>query len=147
LNAVSPPRETSPVVPASAVVLPPILLDQGLPWQVAAALSQLGLSAHAVGDPGAPQEGSDDETNITWCADKGAILVTNDRGRKDKTILRHLNTHHVHAVFVYKDLRDADPYHLARALLNAADTLADWASRPRGLIHHRLKATGRLESR
>jgi hypothetical protein len=128
-------------------LLPPILLDQGLPWQVAASLSDLGLTAHAVGDAGAPAEGSADEVNIRWCADNGAILVTNDRGKKDKTILSHLNSHHVHAVFVYKDLRGAEPADLMRALLNAAEALADLVARPRGLVHHRLKPSGRLEPR
>jgi predicted nuclease of predicted toxin-antitoxin system len=128
-------------------MLPPILLDQGLPWRVAASLRELGIDALAVGDPGAPPEGSDDETNIRFCKDEGRVLVTNDRGRKDKQILVHLQANRVHAVFVYKDLREAEPYALARALLDAAEAMADRVGRSRGLLSDRLKPTGRLEPR
>jgi hypothetical protein len=128
-------------------MLPPILLDQGLPWQVAAGLRVLGLDVTAIGEEGAPPEGSEDLVNIQWCAENGAVLVTNDRGRKDKTILTHLNTHRVGALFVYKDLRAAEPYELARALLNASERLAALVARPQGRVHHRLKPTGRLEPR
>jgi hypothetical protein len=74
------------------------------------------------------------------------LLVTNDRGKKDRVILGLLNQHHVHALFVYDDLRAAPPHHLLRALLSAEAAL-DQAAGHRGLIAARLKPTGRIESR
>lgn len=125
----------------------PILVDEGLPWQIAAAFVALGLTAHAVGDDGAPTKGSSDQDNVKWCATHGAILVTNDRGRKDRTIVDHLATHHVHALFILKDLRTADAHHLARALLAAEAALDDRASRSKGLIRARLRPNGGLDNR
>jgi hypothetical protein len=128
-------------------VLPAILLDQGLPWQVAEALRALDLPANAIGDGIAPPEGSSDETNIQWCAQNDVVLITNDLGSKDKTIYRHLTTHHVHAVFIFKDLRAAEPYELARALLNSAQRLGEMTATGKGLVHHRLRRGGGLEKR
>lgn len=125
----------------------PLLLDEGLPHRVASALSQLGWDVRAVGHDDAPPRSSSDEVNCRWCADRGAILVTNDRGRKDRVILDLLAQHHVHALFIHDDLRAAELHDLARALLNAEKALVDRASRPRGLIHHRLMPTGRINPR
>ena len=97
----------------------PILIDEGLPEQVAAALRCLSLDVQAVGDAGAPPKESEDDVNVEWCKARAAVLVTNDRGRKERIILRLLSQHHVGAIFVYKDLRAAPPQALARALLNA----------------------------
>lgn len=124
-----------------------LLLDEGLPAGVAAALRAVEIDALAIGDAGAPLKSSLDETNITWCAQQSRLLVTNDRGKKDRVILGLLNQHHVHAVFVYNDLRAAPPHHLLRALLIAETALDEQAARPRGLIAARLKRTGRLEPR
>jgi hypothetical protein len=73
------------------------------------------------------------------------VLVTNDRGKKDRVILDLLNEHHVHAVFVYDDLRAAAPHHLLRALL-CAEAALDQGAQKRGLIAARLKPSGRIES-
>jgi hypothetical protein len=125
----------------------PLLFDEGLPAQIAEALRTLELDAQAIGDPGAPPRGSDDEDNIKWCKAHGAILVTNDRGKKDKTILDHLASYHVHAIFVHADLRAAEPHRLASALLHAEGKIDDLASSARGLIRHRLRTAGGLEKR
>lgn len=126
----------------------PLLIDEGLPGQAAAAaLRELGLKAHAVGDAGAPPKRSSDEVNVAWCADREAVLVTHDRGRKDRVILRLLAQHHVHAVFVYRDLRVAPPHEFARALLNAESEMEALAGRRRGLLHHRLRPSGHLAKR
>jgi hypothetical protein len=126
-----------------------LLFDQGLPWQVAAALRAVDLVAHAVGDDDGdvPARGSSDEVNVTWCAVRGAVLVTNDRGKKDKTIFNYLATHHVHAIFVHDELRSADPHRLLRAILLAEDEMDQLARRPHGLIQRRLRPSGKLEKR
>ena len=125
-----------------------LLFDQGLPWQVAAALRAVDLVASAVGEAGdVPREDSTDAANIAWCAARGAVLVTNDRGKRDKTIFHHLATHHVHAIFVHDDLRSADPHRLLRAVLLAEDEMDQLAQRPHGLIQRRLRPSGKLEKR
>lgn len=124
----------------------PLLIDEGLPDQVATALAALGLDVLAVGQDDAPPKRSDDEVNVAWCKERGAVLVTNDRGRKEPIILESLRTHHVGAIFVYKDLRAAPAHHLARALLRAEQGIVDHTAR-RKLLHHRLMPTGRLDSR
>jgi hypothetical protein len=78
-------------------------------------------------------------------AQNGAVLVTNDRGRKERVILRLLAQHQVHALFVYNDLRAAPPHKLLYALLAAEVRMDEQAGR--GLLHHKLKPTGRLERR
>lgn len=124
----------------------PLLIDEGLPPRVAEALRAVEVDALAIGDVGAPAKGSADETNVPWCAQEGRLLVTNDRGRKDRVILDLLNQHHVHALFVYNDLRAGPPHHLLRALLHAEDALEQAAGR-RGLVAGRLRRSGRVEFR
>lgn len=123
----------------------PLLLDEGLPACVAEALATLGLDAHAVGHPGAPPRGSSDADNCAWCGTRSAVLVTNDRGKSDKTIFDHLAQHQVHAIFVHNDLRFADEHVLARALL-AAEARIDLIAAKR-LLRHRLRTGGGLEKR
>lgn len=106
----------------------------------------MGLPANAVGLPGAPPDGSSDEVNCRWCQQHEAVLVTHDRGKGDKEILNMLAQHRVHAIFVYSDLRSAEPYQFARAILNA-EAKMDTIVAGRRLLHHRLKRTGRLEAR
>lgn len=124
----------------------PLLIDEGLPPQVAHALAALELPVHAVGDQGAPPKGSPDDVNVKWCQEHGAVLITNDWGRKDKIILDLLAQHRVHAIFVYDDLRAAPPHHLARAVLRAEERIEQIAS-SRKMIHHKLKSTGYLDKR
>lgn len=123
-----------------------LLLDEGLPPSVAVALRAVELEALAIGDPEAPPRGSPDEDNVEWCAGQDRLLVTNDRGKKDRIILDMLNQHHVHALFIYPDLRAQPPHHLLRALLHAEVALDDRAAK-RGLIAHRLKPSGKIEVR
>jgi Domain of unknown function (DUF5615) len=125
----------------------PVLIDEGLPYSIAAAMRAVGLDAWAVGDDGAPPSGSTDRANIDWCAERGVVLVTNDLGRKDRAIVEHLASRHVHAVLVYRDLRAAEPHKLLRALLCAEEELERIAGLTQGLIHHRIKPSGRLEKR
>ena len=96
-----------------------LLLDEGLPPQVARAFAILGLEARAVGDAEAPPRSSTDDVNCAWCRENGAVLVTNDRGKKDKAIHDLLAQHRVHAIFVHNDLRDGPEHLLALALLRA----------------------------
>jgi hypothetical protein len=124
----------------------PLLIDEGLPARVAEALRAVEVDALAIGDVGAPAKESPDETNVAWCAKEHRVLVTNDRGKKDRVILGLLNQHHVHALFVYKDLRAAPPHHLLRALL-CAESALDQAAGNRGLISARLKPTGKIDLR
>jgi hypothetical protein len=126
--------------------LRPILFDEGTPrrYQLAEAFRALGLDTHAVGEASAPPVGSDDDVNCQWCAARGAILVTTDRGKKDGVIIRALATHGTQALFLYGDLRGAGvpAHHVARALLRA-----EAAIDATGHLHHRLRPTGKIERR
>ena len=123
----------------------PLLFDEGLPPDVAEALSTLGWMARAVGHPGAPQRQSADETNCEWCRSNGAVLVTTDRGRRDRTIFDHLSQLGVHAIFVHNDLRLAAPHVLARAV-RVAESQMDHIARSH-VLRHRLRRGGGLERR
>lgn len=123
----------------------PLLFDEGLP-RVAAGLAELGLSANAVGHPGAPPTQSPDERNCEWCKAHGAVLVTHDRGKTSREIVHVLAKHGVGAIFVHKDLRAAPPHNLARALL-IAESQIDQLAVGRGRLYHRLTRSGRLEKR
>jgi predicted nuclease of predicted toxin-antitoxin system len=123
-----------------------LLPDEGLPRSVAEALRAVDIDAYAIGDVNAPSRSSTDEENIRWCSETGRVLVTNDRGRRDRVILSLLNQHHVHALFVYNELRAAPPRDLLRALL-CAESALDARAQQRGLIADRLKRSGRLERR
>lgn len=125
----------------------PIFIDEGLPDAVAKALRILRLDAFANGDAPAPPKQSADDVNVAWCAHRGAVMITNDRGKKDRVILPLLEQHRVHAVFVYRDLRTEPPHVLARALLCAETAMDDLAARRSGLISHRLTPSGRLRRR
>jgi hypothetical protein len=87
-----------------------------------------------------------DEENCKWCSEHGAILVTHDRGRGDRTILEVLAKHRVHAIFVHNDLRTGELHHFAKALL-AAEGKIDHIAGSKRLIHHRLQPSGALQSR
>ena len=121
----------------------PLLLDEGLPPQVATALSILDLQAKAVGQPEAPPRASGDSVNCEWCRTNRSVLVTNDRGKKDKEIHNLLVQHRVHAIFVTNELRDGPEHLLALALLKAEHKMEQTAHRH--LLHHRLRPSGRLE--
>lgn len=125
----------------------PLLLDEGVPPVVAEALRTLGLSVTAVGDDDGPARGSTDFENAKWCAENGAVMVTNDRGRKDRAILDALAQEHVHALFVYRDLLEQPPHRLAGALLGAEERIAKEVAKPKGLLRHRLRPAGGLEKR
>lgn len=122
----------------------PLLIDEGLPAFVATALAALGLTANAVGHPGAPPKGSGDDANCEWCKQNSdAVLVTNDRGKTDNVILDLLAQHRVHAIFVYNDLRNAPAHHLARALLRSENQMDDLVARDK-LIRRGLRPGGGL---
>lgn len=125
----------------------PLLLDEGVPASIAQALRLLDLDVLAIGDDGAPARGSLDHENIAWCAARGAVLVTNDRGKKDKTIFDALAQYRVHALFVYKDLLAGEPHRLARALLEAEDKIGTEVAKKKGLLRHRLRPRGGIDSR
>lgn len=125
----------------------PLLLDEGVPPSIAQALRLLGLDVSAVGEPGAPPRGSSDDVNAQWCADRGAVLVTNDRGRKDRAILDALAQARIGALFVYSDLLAGPPHRLAAAVLAAEERIEQEVSRKKGLLRHRLRPKGGLEKR
>jgi uncharacterized protein with PIN domain len=123
----------------------PILFDEGLPPAVAEALSMLGLVARAVGHPGAPARQTADQTNCEWCRSNDAVLITTDRGRRDRTIFDHLSQLGVHAIFVHNDLRLAAPHVLARAVLVAESKMDHIAQNH--VLRHRLRLGGGLDKR
>ncbi len=81
--------------------------------------------------------------NCRWCKEHGAVLITHDRG---KEILAAISRHHVHAIVVYKDLRNAPAHEFARAIL-CSEAKMDHLANGRGLIHHRLTPRGGLDPR
>lgn len=85
--------------------------------------------------------------NVPWCARRGAVMVTNDRGKGDRIIRQLLQQHRVHAIFVYKELRRAELHVLARALLRAEPKIEQIAGKRTGLISHRLTENGNLTPR
>lgn len=122
-----------------------LLLDQGLPGgtSLASGLTALGLEVQAVGSPGAPALGSSDEDNCRWCAANRAVLVTHDRGRKNREIHGLLDRHSVDSITVLRELRRSPPHHLARALLNAEGKI-DQVVEGRGRLRHQLRPGGGL---
>jgi len=123
------------------------LLDEGVPPVIAAALRTLELTAHAVGEADAPPRKSTDHVNAAWCAKHGAVLVTNDRGKKDRAIFDALAQHHVHALFVHDELLAALPHQLMHALLAAEHKIDASCARKKGLLRARLRPRGGLERR
>lgn len=123
------------------------LLDEGLPPSIARAFRELELDVHAVGEADAPPRGSGDGDNAKWCADRGAVLVTNDRGKKDKAIFDALAERHVHALFVHEDLLAGPPHVLAKALLQAESKIEAELQKRHGLLRHRLRPGGGIERR
>jgi hypothetical protein len=124
-----------------------LLFDEGLPGgvSVARALSALGLEANAVGADGAPPRGSEDDANCQWCSERGATLVTHDRGKKDKEIVKVLDRHQVGVIMILKDLRTRPPHHLARALLNSEGAMDEIVGRRR--LRHYLRPGGGLTNK
>jgi hypothetical protein len=125
----------------------PVFIDEGLPSLVADALRVLRLEAFANGHSDAPPKGSADDVNVPWCAQRKAVMITNDRGRKQPMIRNLLTQHRVHAIFVYNDLRARPPHALARALLCAEPKIDQLAAQRNGLISHRLTENGGLTKR
>lgn len=125
-----------------------LLFDQGLPGGAAigVALRALGLEAHVVGEPEAPPSGSPDKDNCTWCSEHKAVLVTHDRGKKDREILDMLNQHEVGAILVLNELRVAPPHRFARAILGCEGKM-DEVTASRRRLHHVLRASGHLANR
>lgn len=121
----------------------PLLLDEGAFSSLVGPMRDLGLDVWTPGDQGAPPKGSPDEANCAWCAKKGAILVTTDRGKKDRTIHGALAKHGVGALFMHNDLRAAPRHKVLLAVLRAEEAIEDHASR-RTRIRHRLTPTGKL---
>jgi hypothetical protein len=121
-----------------------LFFDQGLPGGVklATALAALGLEADAVGGDGAPPSGSPDKDNCQWCSEHGAVLVTHDRGKKDREILEMLDQHQVGAIVVLNEFRTKPAYFLARSLLNAEHKMDQIAEKKR--LRHYLRLKGGL---
>jgi hypothetical protein len=127
--------------------LQPLLFDEGLPGgnAVPRALSALGWTATAVGDPGAPPRGLGDEVNIEWCRGNHSILVTHDRGKKEREIITVLDQCHVGAIIILTPMRKQPPMGMARALL-CAEGQIDAITLGRRTLRHHLRASGKLDS-
>lgn len=123
-----------------------LLLDEGAFSSLAAPMRSLGLDVWTPGDRDAPPRQSSDDTNCEWCARRGAVLVTTDRGRKDPTIHTAIARHGVGTIFMHRDLRVAPPHRVLFALLRAEEAMDDLASR-RKRMSHRLTPAGRLGPR
>jgi predicted nuclease of predicted toxin-antitoxin system len=78
-----------------------LLFDENLSHRVACALAPFGYEVIAVGMEGAPPRGSPDSALIDWCVERGYILVTADRGRKDRAIITALAARGADVLFVW----------------------------------------------
>lgn len=124
-------------------MLPPMLFDEGLSRRVAeGAFALLGIDAHAIGGPDAPPFASSDTVNCEWCAERSAILVTNDQAKSDKELLAALAQTGVHAIFVFDDLR-SEQDRLAYALMRASHRIPSLTNGKKPM-RHRLRRTGGL---
>ena len=81
-----------------------LLFDENLSHHVAAALAPFGYDVTAVGLSGAPSFGAIDADVVDWCVENGAVLVTADRGRKDRAILIALAARGAHVLFVWDSI-------------------------------------------
>lgn len=125
-----------------------LLFDQGLPGGVkmATALRALGLEAYCVGGDEAPPTGSPDDDNCRWCSEREAVLITHDRGKKDREILEVLDRHKVGVILILKELRSKPPHHLARAILNSEGKM-DQITSSRKSLRHYLRPGGGLAAK
>jgi hypothetical protein len=80
--------------------------------------------------------------NCEWCSENDAVLITHDRGKKDREILEVLDRHKVGVILILKDLRTKPAHHLARALLIAEGKMDQEASHKR--LRHYLRSGGGL---
>jgi predicted nuclease of predicted toxin-antitoxin system len=81
------------------------LFDENLSRRVANVLAEVGAyTITAVGDDGAPHLGSTDQAVVAWCASNQHVLVTSDRGRRDRAILTILAASRTHGLFVWNGI-------------------------------------------
>lgn len=68
------------------------LLDENLPrlYRVQLARRLPGLLVWAIGDPGAPQRGTQDPEILMWCGERGFLLVTNNRASMPRHLTEYL---------------------------------------------------------
>lgn len=113
-----------------------IFLDQNLSRRVAAALREVDLDCHAVGDDGCPPRGMSDREIVAWCAGEHRLLVTSDLSRADPEMRRAIDDYHLPVVMLRRQPR-AVP--LLRGLLNAWDGIGEaWARAARRERHLKL---------
>jgi hypothetical protein len=81
------------------------LLDENLPTLYRTQLVRLApsLTVWMIGDPGAPDRGTQDPVILDWCDKYGFILVTNNRASMPGHLANHLaNDKHVPGILVFR---------------------------------------------
>jgi predicted nuclease of predicted toxin-antitoxin system len=122
------------------------LLDENLPPAFAQGFRLLGLDVLSVGDAGAPPRGSTDQAIVDWCIQNDRVLVTRDRGRKNREMINLLRQTNVSVVLLAQGTSNEQ---FVRQFVRRYDRLMDElaaALRRGGAQRRRMSANGRLES-
>ena len=122
------------------------LLDENLPSRFAEGFTLLGLDVAAVGRPGAPPKGSLDRAVVDWCVNNEAVLVTKDRGRKNREMIELIRTTRVSVVMVPEKMT-LDEF--VRQFVRRYDSMFTDALRAinrGGSYRRRMTAGGRIET-
>jgi predicted nuclease of predicted toxin-antitoxin system len=118
------------------------LLDENLPPSAARGLTLCTYEVDAVGDAGAPPKGSSDEDVVDWAVQNSAVLITIDRGRKNREMLRLIRTRNVRVVLAPRGTSARD---LVRLFARHHDTIEQDAERNRA-CRYRLGKQGGLST-
>lgn len=81
------------------------LLDENLPMLYRTQLNRLvpELIVWMIGDPGAPEKGTQDPAILDWCSQYGFLLVTNNRASMPVHLIDHLREgKHIPGILVFR---------------------------------------------
>jgi predicted nuclease of predicted toxin-antitoxin system len=122
------------------------LLDENLWPDVGRGLKLCGYDLHVIGDPPSPDRGARDQENVEWCVARGAMLITGDRGRKNREMLDLLAREPVHVMLTHGGLTQRA---FMRAFVRHCDGIEEaierCLARGGGVVRRRLKREGGLE--
>jgi uncharacterized protein with PIN domain len=121
------------------------LFDENLWPDVSRGLRLCGYDTYVIGDAPAPNRGSTDGDNVAWCVARGAMLVTADRGRRNREMLDLLSRHPVHVLLVHTGVTQRA---FMRAFVRHCDGLEDAIDRRNlqgRVVRHRLRREGGIE--
>jgi hypothetical protein len=121
------------------------LLDENLPKRFAEGFTLLALEVKAIGQADTPTTGSSDAAVVQWCLDNDYVLVTKDRGRKNREMIELIRTTRVSVVMIPDRMPLPD---FVRQFIRRYDGMrsdAERATARGGSFRRRMSAAGRLE--